>query len=353
VKVTYIRELDGVRGIAALMVMFFHFFQGLSTIDPVLLTIKKISLFGQTGVSLFFVLSGFLITRILVSTKESEHYFSYFYIRRCLRIFPLYYLFLIIFYFLIPLISKIPVSELSLQVYYWIYLQDFARTFGWSSSGPPHFWSLAVEEHFYLFWPFIIYYFDKRKIVYIIISIILVAMFTRIILVYLNYEVFYFTFSRMDELAIGALLGIFEIKKKLQQGKKGTERFLLFSLIILIISTVLLWTYFSGEANPVLQVTKFLFISGAYFTLIGYIITASESLYIKKLLRSKFLIYTGKISYGLYVYHISCFWFIGYIFESDSIVLNFFSHFFFSYLIATSSYYLFEQKFLRLKENFK
>lgn len=100
-KITHIHTLDGLRGIAALMVMFFHFnWQSFN-----FSLINKVAVFGQTGVDLFFVLSGFLITRILIFTKEnhSNNFFYNFYIRRSLRIFPLYYGFLILVYFVLPL----------------------------------------------------------------------------------------------------------------------------------------------------------------------------------------------------------------------------------------------------------
>ena len=114
-KLKHFKELDGVRAIAALMVMFFHFFQNLDTQNVILISVKKYAIFGQTGVSLFFVLSGFLITRILLNTKHSESYFKNFYIRRALRIFPLYYLFLIIFYFLIPFFENSAIISFNQQ----------------------------------------------------------------------------------------------------------------------------------------------------------------------------------------------------------------------------------------------
>jgi len=102
IKLQHFSELDGIRAIAALMVMFFHFFQHLETSNSILLLVKKASIFGQTGVSLFFVLSGFLITRILINTKDTPNFFYNFYLRRTVRIFPLYYLFLIIYFLLFP-----------------------------------------------------------------------------------------------------------------------------------------------------------------------------------------------------------------------------------------------------------
>ncbi len=177
-KIKYYKELDGVRGIAALMIMTFHFFQPIIPNTTTLIYINKFIKFGQTGVSLFFVLSGFLITRILLSTKEKSGYFLTFYIRRALRIFPLYYGFLIIYYFLInPYLYNASNLSFSTQFYYWFYLQNIADTFGWAANGPFHFWSLAVEEHFYLFWPLLVYYLNDKKIIIATICIIIIAFY--------------------------------------------------------------------------------------------------------------------------------------------------------------------------------
>src|ERR1035437_8616931 len=123
------KELDGIRAIAALLVMMLHFFGD----EPmggnkILDVVKVLARFGQTGVTLFFVLSGFLITRILLATKNNNNYFKTFFIRRALRILPLYYLYLIIVFCIIPLFTNdfIPFKE---NWYYWVYLQNFAITF--------------------------------------------------------------------------------------------------------------------------------------------------------------------------------------------------------------------------------
>ncbi len=150
-KLIYYKNLDGIRAIAALMVMFFHFFASIKINTPTLSVLLKLSIFGQTGVTLFFVLSGFLITRILISTKHNTDYFKNFYLRRTLRIFPLYYLFLLIYYYIYPLIFNTGFTPIKDQLYFYAYIQNFAETFHWTANGPNHFWSLAVEEHFYLF----------------------------------------------------------------------------------------------------------------------------------------------------------------------------------------------------------
>jgi peptidoglycan/LPS O-acetylase OafA/YrhL len=345
-KTSYYKELDGVRAIAALMVMFFHFFQMSNTANYF---IAKLAIFGQTGVSLFFVLSGFLITRILFKTKGSPNFFSNFYVRRALRIFPLYYLFLFIYYFVVPFIIKAPITPFGSQIYYWIYLQNFADTFKWKTEGPEHFWSLAVEEHFYLFWPLMIYFFNKQRIVIAIFLIIIIAFIVRIILVKYNFGVFYFTFSRIDELAVGALLAVLELNGKLVQ--KNATKFLL-SFCGIMIPTLCIWIFFTGEGNNLIQITKFILLSFSYFSLIGFIITATKENWLKKILITKGLTYTGKISYGLYVYHPLCFYLFNLFFKTKFTPVNFVLSFSFAYLTATVSYYFFEAKFLRIKDYF-
>lgn len=347
-KLGYRKELDGVRAIAALMIMFFHFCQNFENNNIVYLSLKKFATFGQTGVSLFFVLSGFLITRILLSAKTSPNYFRNFYVRRALRIFPLYYLFLVINYFIIPFLYKMPVADFGLQIYYWIYLQDFALTFNWRSIGPGHYWSLAVEEHFYMFWPLIIYFFNTRKIVMTVITIIIVAFLVRILLMKLDFGTFFFTLCRMDDLAIGALLAILEIKNMLTSKYSGRYGLL---LVLAIVPTISLWLFYSNSGNSIL-IFKFLLISFSYFSLLGYILTITSKHILKKILQLSFFSFTGKISYGLYVYHPFCYWLFALYFKTNSILITFISCFVITYLLAAASYYFFEMKFLKFKVYF-
>lgn len=348
-KLTHFKELDGIRAIAALMVMFFHFFQGADGSGALFLLIKKYAIFGQTGVSLFFVLSGFLITRILLNTKQGPSYFKNFYLRRALRIFPLYYLFLIFFYFLIPVFEHSSFIPFNQQIYFWVYLQNIATTFNWPNNGPGHFWSLAIEEHFYLFWPLLIYFLDNKKIKIAIFFIIAVAAITRLLLIRYNYEVFYFTLSRMDELAVGALLAIWEVEGKL---KPGNSRKFILMFCLIIIPTIALWVFTTGQGIDIIQISKFILLSFCYFSLIGLSITIKESNWIKKILKFNVLSYTGKISYGLYVYHPLCFWLLTKHFKINSLLVSFVLSFAFCYLIASISYYFFEAKFLKLKSKF-
>ncbi|MBO9203059.1 MULTISPECIES: acyltransferase family protein [Niastella] len=344
----YHKELDGVRAIAAIMVIFFHFFFFLESNLPSLLL--KIANLGRTGVSLFFVLSGFLITRILIATKDSPNYFTSFYARRSLRIFPLYYLFLTLTFIVIPLFSGKPFPPFNLQAYSWTYLQNFALTFRWPHAGPSHLWSLSVEEHFYLFWPLLIYILSIRKIVSAIVFIIVMAFVVRYVMIERDYVAYYFTFARIDELSMGAILAVLEIKNKLIN--KNANKFLLIS-VILGIPTIALLVIFTDMGNTIIQLVKYKLLVFTYLCMIGYIISLQETSWIKRILRSKPMLFSGKISYGLYLYHPLCNDATWSAFPKMNLALNFIISVAFTYMVASASYYLFELNFLKLKRFFE
>ncbi len=213
--------LDGVRGLAILLVAFYHLTALVGTDSTVAdEAFSKVTAAGWAGVILFFVLSGFLITRILCDSKPiAEHYFGNFYARRTLRIFPVYYLFLFGLAFLLPLIQ--PMEDAATDalsgkvVWYATYLTnvhvdveplqrpDFILT--------SHLWSLAVEEQFYLVWPAVVLLFSPRKLMAICGLVIVGAFALRIgmngagVAHYITYEI---TPTRMDALAIGALIAL-------------------------------------------------------------------------------------------------------------------------------------------------
>ncbi|ARV15119.1 acyltransferase family protein [Polaribacter sp. SA4-12] len=358
-RIPYYKNLDGVRGLAAIMVMFFHFFhRSFNNNSMILNVVKKISILGQTGVTLFFVLSGFLITRILLNTKSDEGYFKKFYLRRSLRIFPLYYFFLFFSFFVAPYLfgsgepcvysRYTPVSD---QLYFYTYLQNFARTFGWlTTNGPGHFWSLAVEEHFYLFWPFIIYFFSNKNIIRIIALIIVFAFTLRIYMVNNGVGVFYFTFTRFDSLAIGALLAFLELKKYFNSDKLKLVKPV---LLILVVSIGLISFFFSGEGNNYVQVVKYLILPLTYFFGLWYVLSIKHDSFINKSLNFSYLQFSGKVSYGLYVYHPFVYFLIDSYLSIDYIILDFLVKFSLSYLISFISFELLEKKFLKLKKHFE
>ncbi|MCB9188161.1 MAG: acyltransferase [Flavobacteriales bacterium] len=350
-ELTYYKNLDGVRAIAALMVMVFHFFQHYDHDTKLLKILAKLAMFGQTGVSLFFVLSGFLITRILIHSRLSPNYFKNFYIRRTLRIFPLYYLFLLIFYFVVPLALGKEIVPFGQQIYYYTYLQNFAITFDWTAKGPLHYWSLAVEEHFYLFWPLVVYYLPNKKLWGVIIGIVVIAAVLRYYLFSKGMEVFYFTFTRFDALAIGAILALLELKDNFYSYKN--RNYFLLGSILVFMPTIALWVLMSGSGNDIIQVSKFILLAFTYFCLIGYVLCLSREHLINRFLTTKFLNYTGKISYGLYVFHPLVYALCGIYLSTNYFVVNLFICVGISYLVAGLSFEFFESRFLKLKSKFQ
>jgi peptidoglycan/LPS O-acetylase OafA/YrhL len=163
----HVPELDGVRGLAILLVTIYRFAKDLPYSGSFGSTLHSVVELVSRGVDLFFVLSGFLITGILVDSKHEPKYFANFYIRRTLRIFPLYYASLLLFLIVLPwIITNYSAFEPAIQQqgYLWAYLSNVQMAIqnSWCFGPMDHFWSLAVEEHFYLVWPLVIYWLSPK-----------------------------------------------------------------------------------------------------------------------------------------------------------------------------------------------
>jgi peptidoglycan/LPS O-acetylase OafA/YrhL len=215
----FIPALDGLRGIAILLVMLHHFthFPQTTGFDG---PIGSVLAFGWTGVDLFFVLSGFLITGILLETRGSERYFTTFYARRILRIFPLYYLVLFLALVVLPMfpaahavvVAQDASVDLPPEWPFWLFLTNFSIVDrGWVHGWVDVAWSLAIEEQFYLVWPLVIWL-CRPRVAALLCAVILVA--EPIARVYaratdVDYPVLWLyllTWYRLDGLAVGALL---------------------------------------------------------------------------------------------------------------------------------------------------
>lgn len=205
-------ELDTVRGVAILLVVFFHGFAetglaGLSGI-PRLFVIATMP--GWMGVNLFFVLSGFLITGILLDSRGKQHYYKDFYIRRALRILPIYCLLLIVL-LLLPRIGWLDHRQISWQFVglSFFYLSNMTQFFGVPMQYGP-LWSLAVEEHFYLLWPSAVRIFSRNALAWIAASLFFLCPLFRAIAYALKYEYGNgYTWLVADGLAAGALLAVY------------------------------------------------------------------------------------------------------------------------------------------------
>ncbi len=223
--------LDGVRGVAILLVMMRHYFVNFETNFGTLSTglggkldwlVYNVARTGSIGVDLFFVLSGFLITGILIDTKESKNYFRRFYVRRTLRIFPLYYAFLAFIFYVWPLLNMPPnigINPVSIgtekpwsdEPWYWLYAPNVLFALRGEWGGLSHFWSLAVEEQFYLIWPLLIFFVPRHRIKTLCVTCIGIAVALRIVCAFAKTSIVvpYVSLpTRMDGLAIGAWLAM-------------------------------------------------------------------------------------------------------------------------------------------------
>lgn len=345
-QVSHITELDGIRGIAAIMVMLFHLPLPLTEV-PWLTPFRLIFNFGQTGVDLFFVLSGFLITRILIQSRNKEHYFSRFYIRRALRIFPLYYLFLIIFYLTYDwLIGAQPITTFGIATYS-LYLQNIVPLFTDRVVGPHHYWSLAVEEHFYMIWPFIVWKCSSAGLLRVIVGCVVGAAILRGIAVsWESVSTYHFTLTRIDALAMGGALALWEVHQGIRREDFKTA-LTLFGLGLL--TSAIIFVAGGRSAGILGEVCKFTALGVLYTGLIFTVITLPTRSAIRNLLKGRTLCWIGGISYGLYVYHQWCYRVVNTIVPDMMWPLKTILCLSLPVLVATLSFRFFESPILKLK----
>ena len=343
-----VENINGLRAIAALGTILCHFVPHYPTQNAIFNVLAPI---GNSGVSLFFVISGFVITRILFESINSKSYFSTFYMRRVLRIFPLYYLGLLTF-ILIPYYfynKPFVFYDLFLPA---IYISNIYRTFEGINFGPGHYWSLAVEEHFYLLWPLLIYVLFKNnssnnRIYLIVISLIAISIGSKILLSTHGMRFEVFTLSRFDQISLGALLAYWEKKKICISNIK----FVLIIFLCLFIAGLLkIFSFIS-----ILDIVDSNLIGFIYFAVIGICINQKRNSIITLVLENKILVYLGKISFGLYVFHPLL---VRLLYRWNDIRIgNIFLDFLFltliTILVSIISFEFYEKKFLQLKTKFK
>ncbi len=345
-KLKYYTELDGLRGFAALTIFFFHFLHG-QRLEGVLpsMAMKLVS-FGPTMANMFFVLSGFLITQILLSAKGGDKYFSRYYAKRILRIFPLYYLALLIYFFGLPLLYSRPIPLWNVQWYNWVHLQNMPLTFNWHYAGPKYLWSLAVEEHFYLLWPLLVFWCNKKQLIACCSAFFIGALISRIILAHYNYPVFYFTLTTVDALSIGAIAGILNYHKDLPRYR----RYIKFTAIAAGIPAVVLWLLFFGTTNNAFHIFMPVVINVFYAAALCTIVQSGDGHPVKKLLQTRTLVFAGTVSYGFFIFHPLCISFTHRVLHHYPMYLQLVVSLIASITVATASYFLFEKKFLQLKK---
>lgn len=222
----HLPALDGLRGGAILLVLLFHACSVPSNevVSRPAIWLNHVAQFGWTGVDLFFVLSGFLITRVLREHRPASNYYGVFFARRALRLFPLYYLSLPIYFWIWPVLSahsaffrlhNAGAFGRAEQLWYWFNLSN------WRTAFVPllvpmvsHYWTLSIEEQFYAFWPFVVRRLERRTLemaaalgVLAVIGLRFLPVVTRLNAEYPNF-LYRLTPFRIDTLLVGALLAL-------------------------------------------------------------------------------------------------------------------------------------------------
>ena len=362
----HMKALDGLRGIAILLVFSLHFFPWRPSHSLLAKVLNGTLGLGWSGVDLFFVLSGFLITGILFDTKRDAHYFKNFYARRTLRIFPLYYGVLLLFTIILPIAgARLGSAPEGSTWWWWVYLSNFRYAFRPNLAGGwiEFYWSLAVEEHFYLVWPAVIYLCNRRGAIVVSLICIVLASISRGLFIHAgnNLAPYVLTPCRMDSLAGGALIAL------LARGPGGIARLVPIAKRIGKVSAplaliVAFWRH-SIAWDPIMQMLGFPLITCSYACLIAIAARPKSSSLLGRGLENPVLRSLGQYSYGMYVFHAA----IASLFDripafplhpfparlsraNDTV--NFMILSCACYAVAFISWHVYEKHFLKLKDRF-
>lgn len=356
-----VANLDGVRGIAILLTIMFHSFE----------SNQDLGRYGERGVDLFFVLSGFLITGILIETRDRPNYFKNFYARRALRILPLYYVFIALMIWVAPpvlsalfsdpapdsgLANAIALGDKPSGIWsVWVYLQNFILARGPGSlPGLGHLWSLAVEEQFYLVWPVVIWLTPPRYRFGLFVTLATLTCAARSTLLYSgiidDYAATRPTQFRIDALTIGGIGALYvrdpQVRERLAPLRRAFARGLWIPFAILpIISGTLMY----GVGLTLVAIGSLVFILAAYEGVVGP--------RTQKLLNHRLTQISGKYCYSLYLFHFPIA--VGLVSVTSGTpistivsVVNFAITLAVSLGIAHLTWHYWEQPWLRLKKRF-
>jgi peptidoglycan/LPS O-acetylase OafA/YrhL len=358
----HIPALDGIRGAAILLVLIHHLAQSMQYEFGFKNPLQRATVFGWTGVELFFVLSGFLITGILYDSKGSGHYFKNFYLRRVLRIFPLYYGTLLLVLLLRAIWPQAGVYGNENPAWMWVYLTNIviARKGLGAFGFVDHFWSLAIEEHFYVVWPLVVFLLSRRRLIRLTGVLFFLSLGLRIALVLGGTSpdaIYVLTPLRLDALSVGAFLALVVRRP---EGLRQLARpvWLVGSVSGLGIIAVIIIRHTVYHADPVMQTLGYSLLA-VFF---GAVLILSLTSSLQQVFSSAILRWFGKYSYGMYVWHPIMFIFV---FHTDlartirggsgmvEMVVSVFLALGAMFAVTLLSWHLWESQFLKLKRHFK
>jgi peptidoglycan/LPS O-acetylase OafA/YrhL len=367
-------ELDGLRGIAVLSVVWHNGVWGSHWgAHNALVSLLNLSAgIGWVGVQLFFVLSGFLITGILLDEKNTPHQLRNFYVRRVLRIFPLYYATLFFLFIALPALGVSPVLDIKTdaeQIWYWLFLSNWSIPIIGGPGALSHFWSLAVEEQFYLLWPFAVMLLSHRGLARLCLAFVVSALIVRIAMIEYNFEyaewrAYEFTFARWDALAIGALLALALRQPTWHAWVRAAAFPLVVTALMYILTFVIVQHNYAavergiGAINQ--TVAALLFAALVY---LGITSVTGRSAPWRQFLNNGVLRNVGKYSYAIYVFHYPLLVFFNLYVNPHLVSFNaacptlatparIIVVALISYCMAVCSWYLLERPFMRLRRFF-
>jgi peptidoglycan/LPS O-acetylase OafA/YrhL len=364
---TYFASLDGLRAVSFLGVFFWHYLE-----LP----------YGWAGVDVFFVLSGFLITGILCDTRDNTHRVRNFYIRRTLRIFPLYYGVFLAILLLTPLLHW----AWTWQWIAWpLYLGNFLRflyphlnnhfvsafadahltslKYRGLDFRLGHFWTLCVEEQFYLLWPWIVFTVrDRRKLIAICVACIVLVPLARVFAMAHLPEalidggvVLHSTPFRFDTLLVGALIALIYRSVHRERMQRAAQAILVFALLSALFAGLYWFHFRTSNVNLVVRHT-WLFSVIALFAGALMLRTMIPGTIPYRIFNLRWLRLIGTVSYGAYVFHDiphdQYYRLVGHFFHHGAREITAVFGVVMTLALAFFSYHFFESPILRLKERF-
>jgi peptidoglycan/LPS O-acetylase OafA/YrhL len=316
-----ILELDGIRGVAVLMVVLFHY----TIIGPgasfhtILYWGRAVFRLGWSGVDLFFVLSGFLIGGILLDARNSPRYFQTFYARRGFRILPLYFLWLALYPLAVAAYSRWgnpPLPE-SPQMYlrwstYWVFLQTLTfmfpipyRTVAYYWLGPT--WSLALEEQFYLVVAPLVRILTMRRLLFVLFGSLIVCPVLRLFSFFDWLHGHWFIpmmLTRADSFAAGILAAIAWKTPTVRAWLVAHKEMLSWTLAVLFLGPIIFTKWSFAADDFWAEVLKLEYLA-FFFALLILTVLANNSGWLAWLMRNRFLREMGRLSYCIYIIHLS------------------------------------------------